>query len=61
MRLITMLTKRLFYLFYLTLFNADYKTLAACALIKIDYHPLPHPAPLSHKKHNKMENRMGRE
>ena len=46
MRLITMLTKRLFYLFYLlTLFNADYKTLAACALIKIDYHPPPPPRP----------------
>ena len=45
MRLIAMLTKRLFYLFYLlTLFNADYKTLAACALIKIDYHP-PSPTP----------------
>ena len=40
-----MLTKRLFYLFYLTLFNADYKTLAACALIKIDYHPPPPPRP----------------
>ena len=46
MRLIAMLTKRLFYLFYLLiLFNADYKTLAACALIKIDYQPPPPPPP----------------
>ena len=54
MRLIAMLTKRLFYLFYLlTLFNADYKTLAACALIKIDYHPPPPPPPPTPQKKKK--------
>ena len=40
--------KRFIYL--LTLFKVDYKTLAAYALIKIDYPP-------SHKKHNKNVNK----
>ena len=44
---------RLFYL--LTLFSVDYKTLAAYALIKIDY-----PSP-SHKKHNKNVNKSVKE
>ena len=39
----------------LTLFNVDYKTLAAYALIKIDYHPP------SHKKHNKNINKSVKE
>ena len=40
MRLIAMLTKRLFYLFIYLFINVDYKTLAAYALIEIDY-PCP--------------------
>ena len=42
--LIVVLVVDVFFLFIylLTLFNVDYKTLAACALIKIDYpYPLP--------------------
>ena len=39
------------FIYLLTLFNVDYKTLAAYALIKIDYPPYP-----SHKKHNKNVN-----
>ena len=46
------------FIYLLTLFNLDYNTLAAYALIKIDYTPLPPPSlslslSLSHKKHNK--------
>ena len=39
-------------IYLLTLFNVDYKTLAAYALIKIDY-----PLSPSHKKHNKNINK----
>ena len=43
-------------IYLLTLFNVDYKTLAAYALIKIDY-----PPPPSHKKHNKNVNKSVKE
>ena len=42
------------FIYLLTLFNLDYNTLAAYALIKIDYTPsLSLSLSLSHKKHNK--------
>ena len=41
--------------FLLTLFNVNYKTLAAYALIKFDY------PPRSHKKHNKNVNKSVKE
>ena len=41
------------FIYLLTLFNVDYKALAAYALIKIDYPP---PS-ASHKKHNKNVNK----
>ena len=40
-----------FFIYLLTLFNIDYKTLAAYALIKID------SPPSFHKKHNKNVNK----
>ena len=43
------------FIYLLTLFNIDYKTLAAYALIKIDY------PPLAHKKRNKNVNKSVKE
>ena len=43
------------FIYLLTLFNVDYKTLPAYALIKIDY------PPSTHKKHNKNVNKRVKE
>ena len=50
-------------IYLLSLFNVDYKTLAAYALIKIDYPPPAPPPhlPPSHKKHNKNVNKSVKE